>query len=90
MSASAVSKPIFYIKATEENTKINTPLLSGSVKNFLSFGSLTKRASTKISSGGFTAYSRTRGPGGFKFGSSKGVGGFSTLPGIKADYFSGE
>ena len=32
MSASAVSKPIFEIKATEERTNISTPMLSGSGK----------------------------------------------------------
>ena len=39
-SASAVSKKIFEIKATEDNTKITKPMLSGSGKNILSFGSI--------------------------------------------------
>ena len=40
MSASDVSKPIFDIKATEYKTNISTPMLPGSGKNVLSFGSL--------------------------------------------------
>ena len=35
--ASAVSKPVFEIKANEENTKISTPMLSWSGKKVLSF-----------------------------------------------------
>ena len=53
MSASDVSKPIFDIKATEYKTNISTPMLSGSGKNVLSFGSLSASASLKISGGGF-------------------------------------
>ena len=53
VSASAVSKPIFEIKSTEDKTNISTPMLSGSVKNVLSFGSLATSASPKSSGGGF-------------------------------------
>ena len=53
MSAYAVSKPIFDIKATEDKTKISTPLLSVSDKNVLSFGYLDASTSPKISGGGF-------------------------------------
>ena len=45
--ASAVSKPIFDIKSTKDNTKISTPILSGPVKNAISFGSLDVSASPK-------------------------------------------
>ena len=90
VSASAVSKPIFEIKTTEENTKITTPLFSGSGKNVVSFGSLDASASPKSRDGGFADYSSTRGSGGFNFGSSKGVSELATLPEIKTDYFSGE
>ena len=72
MIASAVSKPIFYIKATGDNTKNSTPVLSGSVKNALHFGSMDESASPKSSGGRFAAYSRTSGLGCFKFGSSSG------------------
>ena len=51
--ASAVSKPIFDIKATEYNTKISTPTFYESGKNVLSFGSMAANASPKISGGGF-------------------------------------
>ena len=40
MSYSAVSKTIFEIKATEDKTKISTPIVPGSGKNVISFGSL--------------------------------------------------
>ena len=50
---SAVSKPIFDIKATEDKTKTSTLILSGSGKNVLSFGSMATSASPKISGGGF-------------------------------------
>ena len=40
MIASAVSKPIFDMKATEDKTNISTPMFSGSGGNFISFGSL--------------------------------------------------
>ena len=53
MNASDVSKPIFYIKATEDKTNISTPMLYGSEKTFLSFGSLAASASPKSSGGGF-------------------------------------
>ena len=59
MNASTVSKPIFEIKATENNTKIITPMLSGSGKNFVSFGYLAASSPPKISGGGFANYSRT-------------------------------
>ena len=72
VSASAVSDPIFEIKATEYKTNISTLMLSGSVKNFVSFGSLAASTSPKISSDSFSAYYSTRGSGGFKFGSQKG------------------
>ena len=55
----AVSKPIFEIKVTEENTNILTPMLSRSGKNSISFGSLAANVSPKSSGGGFAAYSRT-------------------------------
>ena len=71
-SASSVSKPIFEIKSTVENNNIYMPMLSGSGKNFLSFGSLTARASPKSSGGGFYAYYVTSRSGGFKFRSSTG------------------
>ena len=54
VSASAVSKSIFDIKATEKKTKIYTPMFSGLGKNFLSFGSLSASASPKISGGGLS------------------------------------
>ena len=72
MSVSAVSKPIFEIKDTEDKTKIYTPMLYGLVKNTLSFGSLAASALPKISGSGFYDYSSTSGSGGFKFGSSTG------------------
>ena len=52
MSASAVSKPIFDINANEENTKITTPMLSGSDKKHISFCSHVASASLKSSGGG--------------------------------------
>ena len=73
MSASVVSKPIFYIKVTEDKTNISTPMLSGSGKKVVSFGSLDASAPPKISGGGFATYSSTSGSVGFNFGSSKGV-----------------
>ena len=72
LSSSAVSKPIFDIQATEDNTNISTPMFSGSGKNVVSFGYLAANTSPKIGCGGFAAYSRTSISGGFKFGSSKG------------------
>ena len=51
MSASAVSKPIFETNATEDKTKISTPMLSGSEKNVVSFGSLAASATPKSSGG---------------------------------------
>ena len=72
MSASAVSKPVFETKATEDKNNISTPMLSGSSKSALSFGYLDTSVSPKISGGGFTAYCSTSGSGGFKFVSSKG------------------
>ena len=68
VSASTVSKPTFDIKATEYKTNISIPMLSGSGKNIVSFGSLDASASPKISSGGFATYSSTSRSGGFKFG----------------------
>ena len=52
MSYSAVSKPIFDIKATEEKTNISKPILYGPGKNVLSFGSLAVIDSPKNSGGG--------------------------------------
>ena len=92
VSASAVSKPIFEIKATEDKNKISTPTFgSVSDKSALTFGSLAASASPKSSGGGFAAYSSTSGSGGFKFGSSTGKSGFSfeTLPEIKTEHVSG-
>ena len=83
VSASDDSKPIFEIKATEDKTKIYTPMLSVSGKNIVYFGSLDASALQKISVGGFAAYSSTSRPGGFKFGSSKGGNEFETLSKIK-------
>ena len=54
MSASAVSNPIFEIKATEDKTDIFTPMLSGSDKNIPSFGSLAASVTPRISDGGFS------------------------------------
>ena len=90
MSAYAVSKPIFEIKDTEDNTNISTPMLSVSGKNVLLFGSLAASASPKIRGGGFADYSSTSGSGGFKFGSSKGGSEFETLTKIKTEHVSGE
>ena len=59
VSASAVSKQILEAKATEDKTKISTPILSGSGKNIKSFGSLAASASPKRSGRGFTDYSST-------------------------------
>ena len=56
--ASAVSNPIFHIKATEDNTKIYTSIFSGSVTNVIYFSSLAAITSTKITGGGFADYSR--------------------------------
>ena len=53
MSASAASKPIFDIKDTEDKTNISTPMLPGSGKNILTFGSLAASALHKISGGVF-------------------------------------
>ena len=77
VSASDVSNPIFEIKAiksTEDKTKISTPILFGSVKNVLSYGSMAASTSPKINRGEYAAYSRTSGSGGFKFVSSTGGG----------------
>ena len=52
MSASYVSKLIFKIKATDYKTNISIPMLSGSGKSVLSFGSMDASASPKISGGG--------------------------------------
>ena len=90
MSASAVSKPISEIKATEDNDKIYTPMLFGSGKNVLYFGYLAESALPKISGGGFTNYSRKSGSGGFNFVSSKGGSEFETLPKINTEHVSGE
>ena len=90
VSASAVSKPIFDIKTTEDKTNISTPMLSGSGKNVVLFGSMAARSSPKSGGGGFTAYSSTSRPGGFKFGSSKGGSEFETLTRIKTEHVSGE
>ena len=68
--ASAVSYPIFEIKATEYKTNISTPMFSGSGKNVVSFGYLAVSAFPKISGGGLADSPSTSGSGGFKFGSS--------------------
>ena len=47
VSASAVSKPIFHIKATEYKTNTSTPMVYGSGKNILSFGSLSVKHLSK-------------------------------------------
>ena len=83
LSASVVSKRIFEIKSTEDNTNITTLVLYGSDKNVVSFGSMDSSASPKISGGGFASYSRTSGSGVLKFGSSKGGSEFTTFPKIK-------
>ena len=88
--ASLVSKPTFENKATEDKTKIYTPMLSGSGKNFTSFGSLAASASPKSSGCTFANYSSTSGSGGFKFESSKGGSQFETLPKIKTEHVSGD
>ena len=54
VSASSGIKPIFEIKATEDKTNITIPILSGSVKNIISFDSLAASASPKSSGGGFS------------------------------------
>ena len=89
MSASAVSKTIFEIKTAEYKTNIYTPMLSGSGKNILSFGSLAASAFPKSSGGVFAAYSSTNGSGGFKFGSSTGGSEFETFIEIKTYNVSG-
>ena len=50
---STVSKLIFEIKATEDKTKINTPMLYGSGKKVLSFDYMAVTASQKSSGDGF-------------------------------------
>ena len=90
MSSSAVSKPIFEVKATEYNTSISTPILAVSVKNFVPFISLDASASPKSNGGGFAAYSSTSRSGGIKFGSSKGGSEFEKFPKIKTEHISGE
>ena len=67
-----VNKPISETKATEDKTKISTPMLSGSVKNVASFGSLDAIAFPKTSGGGFSAYSSTSVPGGLILDHQKG------------------
>ena len=47
VSASAVSKPIFEIKVTEDKINISTPMLSRSVKNILSLVSMAASALPK-------------------------------------------
>ena len=85
MSASGVSKPIFYINATEYKNNISTLMLSGSGKNFVSFGSISVSASPR-----FAAYSRKSGSGCFKFGSSKEGIEFETFSQIKTENVSVE
>ena len=92
VSAYADSKPIIYIKVTEDKNIISTPtFVYGSGKNILSFGSLATSAYPKIISGGFTAYSITSGSRGFRFGSSTGESGFSfeIFPKINTEHLSG-
>ena len=72
MISSALSKTIFEIKATEDKTNISTPMLSGSGKNAVSFGSLDASSSQKISGGGFAAYSSTGGSGGLNLDHQRG------------------
>ena len=67
-SASAVSKTIFETKSTEDKTNISTPMFSGSVKNFTSFGSLAVRSPPKISSGSFADFLQHKRIRRFKFG----------------------
>ena len=90
MNTSVGSKPIFDIKVTEENTKITTPMLYVSGKNFLSFGSLAAIASQKSSSGGLSAYSSTRGSGVQNFRLSTGGSEFETLSKVKTEHVSGD
>ena len=90
MGPSDVSKPIFEINVTEYNTKVSTPMLSVSGKNFVSFCFMSEITSPKISGGGFAAYSITSGSGVFKFGSSKGGSEFETLSKMKTEHVSGE
>ena len=89
LSAYAVSKPIFEIKSTEDNTKITTPIFSVSGK-IVSFGYPAETASPKSSGCEFADYSSTSGSGSSKFGSSKGGIEFSTYPKINTEYVSGE
>ena len=90
MSSSNVSNPIFEIKANEYKTKIYTPMLSGSGKKNLSFGSMSASDSSKISGGRFAYYSSTSKSGVFKFGPSKGGSEFETLSKIRREHVSGE
>ena len=89
MFASSIIKTIFEIKATEEKTNISTPMLYGSGKKSLSFGSLAASAPPKISVGVLTTYYSTGGSGVFKFGSSTGGSEFDTFPEINTEHFSG-
>ena len=91
MSASSVSKAVFYIKANDDKNKISTPMLYKSFKTFLSFDYVDARSSQKMNSGEFAAYSITSGPGCFKFGSSTGGSGFlfETISKINIEHFSG-
>ena len=56
---------MFEIKSTKYNQNISTPMLFGSGKNILSFGSMAASASSKTSSGGFAANYCTIGSAGF-------------------------
>ena len=56
VSASAVSKPIFEINATEDKTNFYTTTFYGSDKKIIYFGYLAASASPKISSGGFSEW----------------------------------
>ena len=53
VSGYAVNKTIFDINSTEDNINISTPMLCGSVKNTLSFGSMAASDSPKSSGNGF-------------------------------------
>ena len=90
VSASALSKTIFEINSTEDKNKISTPMVSGSGKNVVSFGSLVGRTSPKSSSEGCDAYSSTSVSTGFKLGSSKGGSEFETFLEIKTYHVSDE
>ena len=71
---------MFEIKATEEKDKISTPMLSGSGKTVLFFGSLDASASPKISGGQFADSSRKIGSGSFSLYHQQGEVDFRHFP----------